>query len=285
MVQNENFFLENKPLFSGKIREIFNYSEDKLIIKTSDKISAFDFVFDDEIPSKGELLTKIAKFWFDKTKHIIKNHILDDSMLTSVNPEISESCLVVKKCKPIRIEAIVRGYISGSAYNQYVKDGMVSNIKMEDGLKLNDKLETPIFTPSTKAEVGEKDENITFDEMMNIIGEEKASYIKNKSVELYKFAHEYALRKGLCLIDTKFEFGYDIDGDVILIDEIFTPDCSRYCLAKDISNQDVEFFDKQFFRNYLKEIKWNETQITIPEKIKNIIISRYEKVYQMLNDE
>ena len=179
-------------------------------------------MFDDEIPSKGELLTKIAKFWFDKTKHIIKNHILDDSMLTSVNPEISESCLVVKKCKPIRIEAIVRGYISGSAYNQYVKDGMVSNIKMEDGLKLNDKLETPIFTPSTKAEVGEKDENITFDEMMNIIGEEKASYIKNKSVELYKFAHEYALRKGLCLIDTKFEFGYDIDGDVILIDEILS---------------------------------------------------------------
>ena len=285
MAQFDKFFLENKPLFSGKIREIFNYTENKLLIKTSDKISAFDFVFEDEIPSKGKLLTKIAKFWFEKTEHIIKNHILDDSALGKLFPQTSESCLLVKKCTPIRIEAIVRGYISGSAYNQYIKNGMVSNIKIEDGLKLNDRLKTPIFTPSTKAEVGDKDENINFDQMVQLVGEDKATYIRNKSLELYEYAHEYALSKGLCLIDTKFEFGYDNHGDIILIDEIFTPDCSRYCLAEDINNQNIDFFDKQFFRNYLKEIKWDETQINIPKEIKSIITSRYEKVYQMLNDE
>jgi phosphoribosylaminoimidazole-succinocarboxamide synthase len=285
MGQIEKFFLENKPLFSGKIREIFDYTENKLLIKTSDKISAFDFVFDDEIPSKGKLLTKIAKFWFEKTDHIIKNHILDDSALTELFPQSSESCLLVKKCKPIRIEAIVRGYISGSAYNQYIKSGMVCDIKMESGLKLNDRLNAPIFTPSTKAEVGDKDENINFTQMVQLVGEDKATYIKNKSLELYEYAHEYAFSKGLCLIDTKFEFGYDDHDDIILIDEIFTPDCSRYCLAEDINNQNIDFFDKQFFRNYLKEIKWDETQINIPKEIKNIIISRYEKVYQMLNDE
>jgi len=285
MGQIEKFFLENKPLFSGKIREIFDYTENKLLIKTSDKISAFDFVFDDEIPSKGKLLTKIAKFWFEKTDHIIKNHILDDSALTELFPQSSESCLLVKKCKPIRIEAIVRGYISGSAYNQYIKSGMVCDIKMESGLKLNDRLNAPIFTPSTKAEVGDKDENINFTQMVQLVGEDKATYIRNKSLELYEYAHEYAFSKGLCLIDTKFEFGYDNHDDIILIDEIFTPDCSRYCLAEDINNQNIDFFDKQFFRNYLKEIKWDETQINIPKEIKNIIISRYEKVYQMLNDE
>ena len=285
MGEIDKFFLENKPLFSGKIREIFDYNENMLLIKTSDKISAFDFVFEDEIPSKGKLLTKIAKFWFEKTEHIIKNHILDDSTLSKLFPQTSESCLLVKKCKPIRIEAIVRGYISGSAYNQYIKNGMVSGIKMKGGLKLNDRLKAPIFTPSTKAEVGDKDENINFDQMVQLVGEDKATYIKNKSLELYEYAHKYALSKGLCLIDTKFEFGYDNHGDIILIDEIFTPDCSRYCLAKDINNQNIDFFDKQFFRNYLKEIEWDETQINIPKEIKNIITSRYKKVYQMLKDE
>jgi phosphoribosylaminoimidazole-succinocarboxamide synthase len=285
MGQIEKFFLENKPLFSGKIREIFDYSENELLIKTSDKISAFDFVFEDEIPSKGKLLTKIAKFWFEKTEHIIKNHILDDSALSELFPQTSESCLLVKKCKPIRIEAIVRGYISGSAYNQYIKSGMVSDIKIESGLKLNDRLKSPIFTPSTKSEVGDKDENINFDQMVQLVGEDKAIYIRNKSLELYEYAHKYAHSKGLCLIDTKFEFGYDDHGDIILIDEIFTPDCSRYCLVEDINNHNIDFFDKQFFRNYLKEIKWDETQINIPKDVKNIITSRYEKVYQMLNDE
>ena len=282
MTQNDTYFLENSPLFSGKIRQVFNFSQNELLIKTSDKISAFDFVFDDEIDSKGSLLTKITKLWFKKTEHIIENHLLDDSHLINLIPKSHKSCMLVKKCRPIRIESIVRGYISGSAYSQYIESGMVSDIPMKSGLRLNDKLETPIFTPSTKAEVGDKDENITFSQLKELIGNDKADYIYNKSMELYNYAHDYALSKGLCLIDTKFEFGYDNQNNIILIDEIFTPDCSRYCLAEDIHKKDVDFFDKQFFRNYLKEINWQETQIHIPDIIKSSIISRYQKVYNLL---
>ena len=285
MTQNDTYFLENSPLLSGKIRQVFNFSQDELLIKTSDKISAFDFVFDDEIDSKGSLITKITKLWFKKTEHIIENHLLDDGHLVNLIPKSHKSCMLVKKCRPIRIESIVRGYISGSAYNQYIESGMVSDIPMKSGLRLNDKLETPIFTPSTKAEVGDKDENITFSQLKELIGNDKADYIYNKSIELYNYAHDYALSKGLCLIDTKFEFGYDNQNNIILIDEIFTPDCSRYCLAEDIHKKDVDFFDKQFFRDYLKEINWQETQIDIPDIIKSTIISRYQKVYNMLVNE
>tara|TARA_Y100000992_G_scaffold142207_1_gene94375 strand:+ start:536 stop:1393 length:858 start_codon:yes stop_codon:yes gene_type:complete len=282
MNQNDTYFLENSPLFSGKIRQVFNYSQDKLLIKTSDKISAFDFVFDDEVTTKGSLLTKITKFWFNKTQHIIKNHLLDDSELQELIPKSHESCMLVKKCRPIRIESIVRGYLSGSAYSEYLKNGKVSDISMRPGHKLNDRFDVPIFTPSTKAEVGGKDQNITFTQMKELIGNDEAIYINKKSIELYNFAHEYALSKGLCLIDTKFEFGYDDQNNIILIDEIFTPDCSRYCLEQDINNKDVDFFDKQFFRNYLREIGWQSTQINIPEKIKNTLITRYQQVYNMI---
>ena len=282
MNQNDTYFLENSPLFSGKIRQVFKYSQDKLLIKTSDKISAFDFVFDDEVAKKGSLLTKITKFWFNKTQHIIKNHLLDDSELQDLIPKSHESCMLVKKCRPIRIESIVRGYLSGSAYSEYLKNGKVSDISIKPGLKLNDRFDAPIFTPSTKAKVGDKDENITFTQMKELIGNDEAIYIKRKSMELYNFAHEYALSKGLCLIDTKFEFGYDDQNNIILIDEIFTPDCSRYCLEQDINNKDIDFFDKQFFRNYLREIGWQDTQINIPEKIKNTLITRYQKVYNMI---
>ena len=282
MNQNDTYFLENSPLFSGKIRQVFNYSQDKLLIKTSDKISAFDFVFDDEVTTKGSLLTKITKFWFNKTQHIIKNHLLDDTNLKDLIPKSYESCMLVKKCRPIRIESIVRGYLSGSAYSEYLENGKVSDITIKPGLKLNDRFDAPIFTPSTKAEVGDKDENITFTQMKELIGTDEAIYINKKSIELYNFAHEYALSKGLCLIDTKFEFGYDDQNNIILIDEIFTPDCSRYCLAQDTNKKDIDFFDKQFFRNYLREIGWQDTQINIPEKIKNTLITRYQQVYNMI---
>ena len=282
MNQNDTYFLENSPLFSGKIRQVFNYSQDKLLIKTSDKISAFDFVFDDEVTTKGSLLTKITKFWFNKTQHIIKNHLLDDTNLKDLIPKSYESCMLVKKCRPIRIESIVRGYLSGSAYSEYLENGKVSDITIKPGLKLNDRFDAPIFTPSTKAEVGDKDENITFTQMKELIGIDEAIYINKKSIELYNFAHEYALSKGLCLIDTKFEFGYDDQNNIILIDEIFTPDCSRYCLAQDTNKKDIDFFDKQFFRNYLREIGWQGTQINIPEKIKNTLITRYQQVYNMI---
>ena len=282
MTQTDNFFLENKPLFSGKIREIYNYGEEKLLIKTTNKISAFDFVFDDEILTKGLLLTNIAKIWFDKTNHIIQNHLLNDNSISKLLPNAHESCMIVKKCKPIRIEAIVRGYISGSAYDQYSNEGKVSDIRIREGLNINDKLDEPIFTPSTKAEVGGKDENITFSHMNDMLGEETSIYIKNKSIELYSYAHDFAQKNGLCLLDTKFEFGYDSNGNIQLIDEIFTPDCSRYCLTDDIRNNNIDYFDKQFFRNYLKSINWNRQQIIIPSEVKEVIIKRYKQVLDMI---
>ena len=180
MNQNDTYFLENSPLFSGKIRQVFNFSQDELLIKTSDKISAFDFVFDDEVTTKGSLLTKITKFWFNKTQHIIKNHLLDDSELEDLFPKSHESCMLVKKCRPIRIESIVRGYLSGSAYSEYLKNGKVSDISIKPGLKLNDRFDAPIFTPSTKAKVGDKDENITFTQMKELIGNDEAIYINKK---------------------------------------------------------------------------------------------------------
>ena len=284
MTQIDNFFLENKPLFSGKIRDIYNYDVDKLLIKTSDKISAFDFVFDDEISNKGTLLTNITKIWFDKTRNIIENHLLVDDSISNLIPCAHKSCMIVKKCKPIRIEAIVRGYLSGSAFEQYAREGKVSDIKIRDGLKINDKFEKPIFTPSTKASVGGKDENITFSDMTNRLGSETSDYIKEKSIQLYTYAHDVAQSNGLCLLDTKFEFGYDSNENIILIDEIFTPDCSRYCLSKDINNENVDYFDKQFFRNYLKSINWKQKQIIIPDEIKEVIIKRYKQVYDIIND-
>tara|TARA_B100000925_G_C21997158_1_gene469490 strand:- start:146 stop:1003 length:858 start_codon:yes stop_codon:yes gene_type:complete len=284
MTQIDNFFLENKPLFSGKIRDIYNYDVDKLLIKTSDKISAFDFVFDDEISNKGTLLTNITKIWFDKTRNIIENHLLVDDSISNLIPYAHKSCMIVKKCKPIRIEAIVRGYLSGSAFEQYAREGKVSDIKIRDGLKINDKFEKPIFTPSTKASVGGKDENITFSDMSNRLGSETSNYIKEKSIQLYTYAHDVAQSNGLRLLDTKFEFGYDSNENIILIDEIFTPDCSRYCLSKDINNGNVDYFDKQFFRNYLKSINWKHKQIIIPDEIKEVIIKRYKQVYDIIND-
>ncbi len=284
MTQIDEFFLENKPLFSGKIRDIYDYGDDRLLIRTSNKISAFDFVFDDEILNKGSLLTNITKIWFSKTQDIIQNHLLVDDSISELLPQAHESCMVVKKCKPIRIEAIVRGYISGSAFDQYSREGKVSDIKIRDGLKINDKFEKPIFTPSTKASVGNKDENITFSDMTKRLGSETSNYIKDKSIELYTYAHDVAQSNGLCLLDTKFEFGYDSRENIILIDEIFTPDCSRYCLTKDINKENVDYFDKQFFRNYLKSINWRHEQIIIPDEIKEVIIGRYKRVYDIIND-
>ena len=162
---------------------------------------------------------------------------------------------------------------------------MISDIDIKQNMQLNDKFDLPIFTPSTKAAVGDKDQNISLSEMYEIIGKDVAEYIKNKSFELYNYAHEHALSKGLTLIDTKFEFGYDENKKIILIDEIFTPDCSRYCLTSDLNQKNVNYFDKQYFRDYLKSIKWNNDQISIPDKVKESIISRYTDVFGMLTDE
>ena len=274
---SDNFELACK----GKVRDVYNLGSDKLLIYTSDRISAFDFTFEDQIEGKGAILTKISKFWFEKTKHIIENHLCVTDISLSQNLE--ERCMVVRKTKVVPIEAIVRGYLAGSAWETYNKTNMLNSRITTKDYKKNDKLDIPIFTPSTKAEVGDKDINIDIQKMKKIIGGELTDKIVKISLDLYSFAYEYAKEKGVIIADTKFEFGLDSDDQLVLIDEIFTPDCSRFWLY-DHESQEInhDAFDKQFFRDYLIENKWKNEQIVIPEKIKKEIILRYSTAYKLI---
>ena len=277
---SQNYDLE----FKGKVRDIYNFENDKLLIFTSDRISAFDFTFEDQIDGKGKVLTKMAKFWFNKTKHIIENHLCENTI--KLSNFLNDRCMIVKKTKVVPIEAIVRGHIAGSAWQTYKENSLVNNEKLTREYSKYDKFDEPIFTPSTKADVGGKDININLTEMKNIIGNELTDKIYKISLELYKFAYEFAKKKGVIIADTKFEFGLDDNDNLILIDEIFTPDCSRFWLY-DQENQKIDFdaFDKQFFRDYLIENKWDHKQITIPENIKNEIFSKYNKANELITYE
>ena len=266
-------------LFKGKVRNIYDYGDDRLLIYTSDRISAFDYVFKDEVPGKGVLLTKMAKFWFNKTNHIIQNHILDEQL--DIPENIQKNCMLVTKTKVLPIEAIVRGHLAGSAWSTYESIGKVNNIEMEKSYKKYDKFKEPIFTPSTKAEIGDKDENISIEQMQGIIGVDLTEKIQRISIELFKFAYSFAKERGVIIADTKFEFGLDKDNKLVLIDEIFTPDCSRFWLYKN-NKIDYKSFDKQFFRDYLTSIKWNNNQIQLPEDIKNSLLEKYQVAYNLI---
>ena len=266
-------------LFKGKVRNIYDYGDDRLLIYTSDRISAFDYVFKDEVPGKGVLLTKMAKFWFNKTNHIIQNHILDEQL--DIPENIQKNCMLVTKTKVLPIEAIVRGHLAGSAWSTYESIGKVNNIEMAKSYKKYDEFKEPIFTPSTKAEIGDKDENISIEQMQGIIGVDLTEKIQRISVELFKFAYDFAKERGVIIADTKFEFGLDKDNKLVLIDEIFTPDCSRFWLYKN-NKIDYNSFDKQFFRDYLTSIKWNNNQIQLPEDIKHSLLEKYQVAYNLI---
>ena len=266
-------------LFKGKVRNIYDYGDDRLLIYTSDRISAFDYVFKDEVPGKGILLTKMAKFWFNKTSHIIQNHILDEQL--DIPENIQKNCMLVTKTKVLPIEAIVRGHLAGSAWSTYESIGKVNNIEMAKSYKKYDEFKEPIFTPSTKAEIGDKDENISIEQMQGIIGVDLTEKIQRISIELFKFAYNFAKERGVIIADTKFEFGLDKDNKLVLIDEIFTPDCSRFWLYKN-NKIDYKSFDKQFFRDYLTSIKWNNNQIQLPEDIKNSLLEKYQVAYNLI---
>ena len=266
-------------LFKGKVRNIYDYGDDRLLIYTSDRISAFDYVFQDEVPGKGILLTKMAKFWFNKTNHIIQNHILDEQL--DIPENIQKNCMLVTKTKVLPIEAIVRGHLVGSAWSTYKSTGKINNIKMVNSYKKYEKFNAPIFTPSTKAAIGDKDENISIKQMQDIIGVDLTEKIQRISIELFKFAYNFAKERGVIIADTKFEFGLDKDNKLVLIDEIFTPDCSRFWLYKN-NKIDYNSFDKQFFRDYLTSIKWNNNQIQLPEDIKHSLLEKYQVAYNLI---
>jgi phosphoribosylaminoimidazole-succinocarboxamide synthase len=248
----------------GKVRDIYGVGDDKMLIVTSDRLSAFDVVLPDPIPDKGRVLNEMANFWFGKLGHLVPNQ------LTGVDPEsvvqgadekaqVKGRSIVVKKLKPLPIEAVVRGYIIGSGWKDYQKTGKICGIELPKGLKQAQKLPQPIFTPATKAEEGH-DENISFEEVVKLIGRDVAEKVRDISIRLYKEASEYAATKGIIIADTKFEFGTDAKGHLVLIDEVLTADSSRFWPADSYQvGVSPPSFDKQYVRDYLETLDWDKT--------------------------
>jgi phosphoribosylaminoimidazole-succinocarboxamide synthase len=252
-----------KFLHRGKVRDLYAVGEDKLLIVQSDRLSAFDVILPTPIPGKGRVLTELSFFWFDRLRHLAPNHLTGIAP-ESVVPEnerqqVSGRAMVVKKLKPLLIEAVVRGYIIGSGWNDYQKSGAICGIRLPAGLQQAEKLPEPIFTPASKAPAGQHDENITFAEAEKTIGAALASKVRDLSIRLYAEAAQYAATRGIIIADTKFEFGTDERGNVVLIDEALTPDSSRFWPAADYRvGISPPSFDKQFVRDWLETQPWNK---------------------------
>ncbi|MGD9832241.1 MAG: phosphoribosylaminoimidazolesuccinocarboxamide synthase [Piscinibacter sp.] len=261
--------LHSLPLIArGKVRDNYAVGEDRLLMVATDRLSAFDVVMNEPIPGKGETLTKMALFWFARLGHIVPNHLTGEDPESVVAPDEREQVrgrsMLVKRLKPLPVEAVVRGYLAGSGWKEYQLSGSVCGVKLPPGLKNASKLPEPIFTPATKAEMGEHDENISFERMEQIVGTELAAKVRDVSIRLYKEAAEYALTRGIIIADTKFEFGLDKDGTLTLMDEILTPDSSRFWPVEEYSEgNNPPSFDKQFVRDWLESVRvdgrlWNK---------------------------
>ena len=276
-------------LHRGKVRDIFDIDEKHMLIVTTDRLSAFDVVFDEPIPEKGKILTSIANYWFKKTNHIIQNHLTEiniNEVLSYKESELlKDRAIVVKKLKPIPIEAVVRGYLIGSGWKEYTNTGAVCGIRLPKQMRLAEKLDRAIFTPSSKADVGEHDENISFIETKNIVGEELATQIKNTSIRLYDFASKHSIKRGIIIADTKFEFGLDNEGQLTLMDEVLTPDSSRFWPLQDYKpGLSPKSFDKQIIRDYLETLDWNKEPPApiIPESIMAQTAQKYKAIQSKL---
>jgi phosphoribosylaminoimidazole-succinocarboxamide synthase len=253
-----------KKIHQGKVRDIYDVDAQHLLIVTTDRLSAFDVVLPDPIPFKGEVLTQISLFWFAKTPHMIANHLsalkVEDVVADShERAQLAGRAMVVKKLKPLPIEAVVRGYLIGSGYKDYKLHGSVCGIALPDGLQMADRLPEPLFTPASKAPAGYHDENIDFDAMVSLIGREYAADVRRIALDIYRFAAEHALSRHIIIADTKFEFGVDKAGRLMLIDEALTPDSSRFWpMASYKPGISPPSFDKQFVRDYLESLHWNK---------------------------
>ena len=251
-------------IHQGKVRDSFALDENHMLIVASDRLSAFDVVLPDPIPGKGALLTKVSNFWFDKTRDIIDNHltgiplgdIIADPQLVSV---LEDRSVVVRRLKPLPVEAIVRGNLIGSGWKDYQQTGSVCGIPLPAGLRQADRLPEVLFTPSTKAAAGDHDENVEYDAIVSLIGEDLAHQVRDASIKIYEFAASYALERGIIIADTKFEFGLDNDGKMLLMDEVLTPDSSRFWPIESWQpGTSPPSYDKQFVRDYLETLDWNK---------------------------
>ena len=274
----------------GKVRDIYSVDSDFLLIVATDRLSAFDVILSEPIPRKGVILTRLSNFWFFKTNSLIKNHLTELTVSDVISDkremqEVANRAVVVRRLKPLPIEAVVRGYVIGSGWEDYQKTGHISGVKLEAGLRLAEKLTVPIFTPSTKAAIGEHDENITFEQACSIVGSDIAEQIRDLSLNLYSEAAKYALSRGIIIADTKFEFGLSDNDELILIDELLTPDSSRFWPVETYeAGLSPESFDKQFVRDYLNSIYWDKSPPApkLPLSIIKKTVSRYSRAYDLL---
>lgn len=283
--------IKSLPLIGrGKVRDIYAVSEDKLLIVTTDRLSAFDVILSDPIPGKGEVLTATSLFWFNKLAHIIPNQLTGIDPESVVAPDEKEQvrgrALVVKRLKPLPIEAVVRGYLIGSGWKDYQITGSVCGIALPPTLQLAAKLPTPIYTPATKADIGEHDENISYAKTCELVGEALAKQVRDVALELYASARLYAQTRGIIIADTKFEFGLDAQNKLHLIDEALTPDSSRFWPA-DSYQEGISppSFDKQFVRDYLETLDWNKQAPApkLPADIVEKTSAKYLEAYERLS--
>lgn len=282
------------PLLSrGKVRDIYDVDEKTLLIVTTDRMSAFDVIMSEPIPYKGVILNKITLFWMDKFKDIIPNHLLESDVnrfpaaLAPWKDELEGRAVLVRKAKPLPVECIVRGYITGSGWKDYQATGQLCGYRLPEGLRESDKLEPALFTPSTKAELGQHDENISVAEAARLLGEDTARLAEKTSLAIYEAGRAYASGRGIIVADTKFEFGF-IDGSLHLIDEVLTPDSSRFWPADQYkAGQGQPSFDKQYLRDWLKKQPWNMQPPPpyLPEEVIQATAERYKEAYEILTSE
>ena len=279
-----------KLLSRGKVRDIYDVDSDHLLIVTTDRLSTFDVVMPQPIPGKGEVLTRVANFWFERMSHLLPNH-LSDIPLSDVVPDVKQReqlgdrATIVKKLKPLPVEAIVRGYLIGSGWKDYQQSGAVCGIELPAGLQQADKLPQAIYTPSTKAEAGLHDENISYEKSVELMGASIASRVRDYSLKIYNEAAAYALERGIIIADTKFEFGLDDEGTLHLIDEVLTPDSSRFWPADQYRpGISPPSYDKQFVRDYLETLDWDKRAPgpDLPEEIIRKTAEKYAEAEQRL---
>jgi len=274
-------------LARGKVRDIYAIDDAHMLIVTTDRFSAFDVVFAEPIPHKGELLTEVSNFWFARTANIITNHLttldLRDYVSEADYELLKRRSIIVRRLKTLPVEAIVRGYVIGSGWKDYQASGEICGIKLPPGLQQAAQLPEPIFTPSSKAEVGDHDINVSFTDIVAKIGADKTEQIRDKSIQLYQQAADYARERGIIIADTKFEFGVDENDELVLIDEILTPDSSRYWPADEYRvGISPPSFDKQFVRDYLETLDWDKTPPAPP--LPADIVARSQQKYQQVRD-
>ena len=275
----------------GKVRDLYRIDDDRMLIVTTDRVSAFDVILPTPIPDKGRVLTEISRFWFEMSRDLIPNHLCKDQDLSAIVPDPAQRAplegrsVVVRSLRALPIEAVVRGYLIGSGYKDYQATGAVCGIELPEGLRMADKLPEPIYTPATKADVGDHDENIDFEATVALIGAERAAEVRDTAMALYRMASEYAAERGIIIADTKFEFGLDAEGRLHLIDEALTPDSSRFWPADEYRpGMSPPSFDKQFIRDWLETLDWDKTAPgpSIPDEIIEQTRERYFTAYRRL---